>query len=131
MYYSREYYCYKTNSGVPPTTSLENQDLVLMDSYSSRSSSYKKQKCAKAAMGRGFKYFLLFNNGKCLASYDSRYTTYGYERTTRQYCYYYCYSYCYRRCYYYLTYCGTGYGDSYRTNLYTISYCMCLTTLVD
>ena len=123
MSYSRKYYCYNTNGGVPSTPSIEGQDDNLVDSYSSRSSSDKIEKCAKAALGRGYKYFALFNNGQCRSSWESNYNDYGYERTTRQYCYYYCYFYCYRRCYYYLTNCGTGYGDSSRMNVYTMYYC--------
>ena len=121
VYYTRVKYCYKTNNGVPPTPTLEKRDPILMDSHSSRSD--KQQKCAKAAMGRGFMYFLLFNNGECLASYDDSYNYYSYEITTSQYCYNYCYWGCYRTCYTYETYCGTGYGDSLRMNLFKIYYC--------
>ena len=92
-----------------------------MDPFPTRTN--KVEKCAKAALGRGFKYFLLFNNGKCLVSYDGTYSAYGYERITKKYCYYYCIWSCYYRCYYYLVPCGNGFGDYYKMNLYTMYYC--------
>lgn len=122
MSYSREYYCYNADSaGVPPITSLENEDPLLMDSFSYRSD--KVGSCAKASMGRGFTYFALFDNGKCLSSWDASTThdDYGYVRGTKQYCYYYCFWGCYRRCYYYLTQCGDGYGDSVKMNVYSFT----------
>lgn len=112
MTYTRDYYCYNTDNGVPPTPTLEQRDPILNDSYSSRSDEQKKTKCAKAAVGGGFTYFLLFDDGKCLASYDDSYKKYKYEITTEQYCYNYCYGGCRTKCYDYETYCGTGYGDS-------------------
>lgn len=92
-----------------------------MDTFTSRSD--KVGSCAKASMGRGFTYFALFNNGKCLSSWDasSTYDTYSSLRKTKEYCYYYCYWGCYRRCYSYLTECGTGYGDSTTMNVYSFS----------
>lgn len=121
MTYSREYYCYYANAGVPPIPPLENQDTLLMDSPTYRSD--KVGSCAKASMGRGFKYFALFNNGKCLSSWDATttYNDYGYKRSTRQYCYYYCNWGCYSRCYSYLIQCGNGYGDSTKMNVYTLN----------
>ena len=124
VYYYRRYYCYKTSSSyIPRVPSIEGQDIGLLDDgYSSRSN--KVTKCAKAAMGRGYKYFALFDNGECRSSWTtSDYSYYGYERITRQYCYYYYYSYYSRRCYYYLTKCGNGYGSSTKMNVYTFDYC--------
>ena len=125
VYYYRRYYCYKTsNSYTPRVPSIEGQDIVLQgeNGYSSRSN--KVTTCAKAAMGRGYKYFALFDNGECRSSWTtSDYSYYGYEPTTRQYCYYYYYSWYYsRRCYYYLTKCGNGYGSSTEMNVYTFDY---------
>ncbi|KAJ7336025.1 hypothetical protein OS493_013399 [Desmophyllum pertusum] len=120
LYYYRDHYCYKTNMGIPPIPSIENQDLILMEPFVSRPD--KVQKCAKASVGRGYKNFALFNGGECRSSWDSTatYNVYGYERTTNQYCYNYCYLFCYRRCYNYLVYCSTGFGDASMMNLYRL-----------
>ena len=122
VYYDRLDYCFKTSSSYTPRVpSIEGQDIALLDGHSSRSN--KVTKCAQAAMGRGYKYFALFDNGECRSSWtESDYSYYGYERTTNQYCYYYCYYHCYSRCYYYLTKCGNGYGSSTKMNVYTFDY---------
>ncbi|XP_078384727.1 sperm receptor for egg jelly-like [Oculina patagonica] len=120
--YDQDYYCYYADeNGVPPIPSIENQDPLLTDSFASRSD--KVQSCAKASLGRGFRYFALFNNGECRSSWDATttYDDFGYFRDTKQYCYYYCYWGCYSRCYSYLVYCGDGYGDSTKMNLYKLS----------
>ena len=122
MYYYKDYYCYNADSGgVPPIPPIEGQDPLLMDSFASRSD--KVQSCAKASMGRGFKYFALFKGGECRSSWDATetYDDYSYVRSTRQYCYTYCYWGCYRRCYSYLIYCGNGYGDGTKMNVYRLS----------
>ena len=120
--YYRSYYCYKTSGSYPTRVpSIEGQDIALLDGYSSRSN--KVTKCAQAAMGRGYKYFALFDNGECRSSWTkSDYSYYDYERTTDQYCYYLCYHYCDFMCYYYLTKCGNGYGNSTMMNVYTFDY---------
>ena len=120
MYYYRYLSCYKTPSiGEPPIPSLEGQDLLLQNPYNERTD--KIRDCAKVAMSRGFKFFAMFDGGKCLSSPDKfpAYSKYEEHKEMRTHCYRYGY---YTRCFSYQIYCLQGYGSSSMMNVYHIYY---------
>ena len=60
-----------------------NHDLLMDDDYKKRADAL--QKCAEAALDRGFKYFAIQNGGQCFAGVngEKRYNMYGHSDRCR------------------------------------------------
>ena len=60
-----------------------NHDLLMDDDYKKRADAL--QKCAEAALDRGFKYFAIQNGGQCFAGFngEKRYNMYGHSDRCR------------------------------------------------